>query len=304
MDKLDVKSRPELFDFHGVCMTHFYTDNWENMQSFHTRPDDILIATYPKAGTTWVTYILELLNFGQTEAQTTIPIYKRVPILEAAFPILQQGLGPSPPMYKGTDHLDNLAISPRIIKTHVPVQFLPKSFWEQKSKIVYVARNAKDTVVSYFHLERMTTLHPEPGDWSNYLQRFIEGKMVFGSWFDHVNGWWEKKQTYSNIHYMFYEDLIEDTGREIDKLCCFLGLSPSAEEKEIIIGKVSFDVMKNDNMVNRSTVKKFDFTKSSFMRKGKVGDWKNHFTVTQDEKFDENYKQKMKNSTLQFRTEV
>ncbi|XP_032377373.1 cytosolic sulfotransferase 1 [Etheostoma spectabile] len=150
----------------------------------------------------------------------------------------------------------------------------------------------------------MTTLHPEPGDWSNYLQRFIEGKMVFGSWFDHVNGWWEKKQTYSNIHYMFYEDLIEDTGREIDKLCCFLGLSPSAEEKEIIIGKVLFDVMKNDNMVNRSTVKELDFTKSSFMRKGKVGDWKNHFTVAQDEKFDENYKQKMKNSTLQFRTEV
>uniref|UniRef100_A0A8D0D9T8 Sulfotransferase n=1 Tax=Sander lucioperca TaxID=283035 RepID=A0A8D0D9T8_SANLU len=198
-----------------------------------------------------------------TERLTSIPIYNRVPMLEAAFPSLQPG----------KDHLDNLTISPRLIKTHFP----------QKSKIVYMARNAKDSVVSYFNMEHMTTLHPEPGDWSSYLQRFMEGKMVFGSWHDHVNGWWEKKQ---------------------NKLCCFLGLSPSAEEKEIIIGKVQFDAMKKNNMVNYSTSRELDFTKSSFMRKGKVDDWKNHFTVAQDEKFDENYKQKMKNSTLQFHTEV
>lgn len=33
--------------------------------------------------------------------------------------------------------------------------------------------------------------------------------VVFGSWYDHVNGWWKKKQTHSKVHYMFYEDLIE-----------------------------------------------------------------------------------------------
>ncbi len=32
---------------------------------------------------------------------------------------------------------------------------------------------------------------------------------VFGSWFDYVNGWWEKKLTCSNLLYMFYEDLVE-----------------------------------------------------------------------------------------------
>ena len=37
---------------------------------------------------------------------------------------------------------------------------------------------------------------------------------------------------------------------------------------------------------------------------GKAGDWKNHFTVAQNEHFEEDYKKKMKNPTLHFRTEV
>ncbi|XP_071387763.1 cytosolic sulfotransferase 3-like [Centroberyx affinis] len=171
-------------------------------------------------------------------------------------------------------------------------------------QIVYVARNAKDSVVSYFHFAHMSMLQPEPGDWSSFLQRFMEGKMVFGPWYDHVTGWWEKKQTHSKIHYMFYEDLIEDTGREIDRLCSFLGLSPSAEEKETVIRGVQFDSMKKNKMTNYSTIPTMDIKVSPFMRKGKVADWKNHFTVAQSEQFDEDYKKKMKNPTLYFRTEV
>uniref|UniRef100_A0A672HZI2 Sulfotransferase n=1 Tax=Salarias fasciatus TaxID=181472 RepID=A0A672HZI2_SALFA len=288
--------RPKLFDFHGVSMITYFTDNWEAIQNFQARPDDILIATYPKAGTTWVSYILELLYFGQTspERQTTMPIYERVPFLELTFPNMDSG----------TDLADQLPTTPRLIKTHYPVQFVPKSFWEQNCRMIYVGRNAKDNLVSYFHFERMNFSQPEPGDWNSYLQRFMEGKMVFGSWYDHVNGWWKKKQTYSNLHYMFYEDLAEDTGREIDKLCSFLGLSPSAEEKTRVMSGVTFDNMKNNAMTNYSTDPSMDFKISSFMRKGKVGDWKNHFTVAQNEEFDEDYKSKMKDQTLQFRTEI
>ncbi|XP_076597798.1 cytosolic sulfotransferase 3-like [Chaetodon auriga] len=295
-DKMDILPRPELFDFHGVSMTHVYTVNWENIQNFQARPDDILIATFPKAGTTWVSYILDLLHFGQTspEHQTSIPIYQRVPFLEMTLSSA----------YIGVDLANNLATSPRLIKTHLPVQFVPKSFWEQNCKVVYVARNAKDNMVSYFHFERMSQFQPETGDWSSYLQRFMKGKMVFGPWYDHVNGWWKKKQAYSNLHYMFYEDMVEDTGREIDKLCSFLGLSPSVEEKKQITGGVQFDNMKKNDMVNYSTAPVMDFKISPFMRKGKVGDWKNHFTVAQNEEFDEDYKKKMKDPSLQFRTVI
>ncbi|XP_038867095.1 cytosolic sulfotransferase 3-like [Salvelinus namaycush] len=296
MENMELPPRPKLFDFHGVSMTHYFTDNWENIQNFQARPDDILIATYPKAGTTWVSYILDLLYFGQTapERQTSLPIYERVPFLESDFHIL-------PP---GTELADKLSTSPRLIKTHLPVQLVPKSFWEQNCRVVYVARNAKDNAVSYFHFDRMNQAEPEPGDWNNFLQRFMDGKMVFGPWYDHVTGWWERKETHSKLHYVFYEDMVEDTGRELDRLCSFLGLFPSAEEKEKVRGGVQFDTMKKNSMANYSTVPIMDFKISPFMRKGKVGDWKNHFTVAQSEQFDEDYKKKMKNTTVQFRTVV
>ncbi|KAJ8016186.1 hypothetical protein DPEC_G00004580 [Dallia pectoralis] len=132
----------------------------------------------------------------------------------------------------------------------------------------------------------------------------MDGKMVFGPWYDHVTNWWEKKQTNSKIHYMFYEDMIEDLGREMDRLCSFVGLSPSSEEKEKVRGGTKFDNMKNNKMANYSTISVMDFKISPFMRNGKVGDWKNHFTVAQSEQFDQHYQAKMKNNTLKFRTVV
>ncbi|XP_068609768.1 cytosolic sulfotransferase 1-like [Brachionichthys hirsutus] len=294
---MELPPRPELFDFHGISMTHYFTDTWERVQNFKARPDDILIATYPKAGTTWVSYILDLLYFGQTapDRLTSMPIYTRVPFLEIRHTLA---------LDSGIDLVENLPNSPRIIKTHLPVQLIPKSFWEQTCKIVYVARNAKDNVVSFFHFDRMVLFEPDPGDWKSYLHKFMDGKVIYGSWYDHVNGWWKKKETYSNLHYMFYEDITEDGARELDKFCSFLGLSPSLKEKRQIIDEVQFDNMKQNDMLNYSSFPNMDFTISKFMRKGKVGDWKNHFTVAQNEEFDEDYKRKMKDPTLQFRTEI
>ncbi|KAG9270253.1 cytosolic sulfotransferase 2-like isoform X2 [Astyanax mexicanus] len=296
IDLASTMTRPDLIEFEGISMVHYFTDNWEKVQTFQARPDDILISTYPKAGTTWVSYILDLLYFGnkEPELQTSQPIYMRVPFLEMTIPQLPTGV----------ELADRLSTSPRLIKTHLPVQLIPKSFWEQNCRVVYVARNAKDNAVSYFHFERMNFIQPDPVDWNNFLQMFMDGKKVFGPWYDHVCGYWEKKQTYSNIHYMFFEDMVEDTGREVARLCSFLGLSIPTEVREKITKDVHFDNMKQNTMTNYSTIPIMDFKISPFMRKGKVGDWKNHFTATQNDQFDEHYKQKMKNITLQLRTEI
>uniref|UniRef100_A0A8C6TQ11 Sulfotransferase n=1 Tax=Neogobius melanostomus TaxID=47308 RepID=A0A8C6TQ11_9GOBI len=296
MSQLDKPQRPPMIDFNGVCFSKYFTENWDKVQNFTARPEDILIATYPKAGTTWVSFIIDSLYFDQTcpERSMSVPLTQRVPFLDIAVP--------SQP--SGTELADQFKTSPRLIKSHLPVQFVPKSFWENNCRIVYVARNAKDSAVSYFHFTRMNFAQPDPGDWSTYLKSFMNGKVVFGSWYDHVNNWWKRKEIYERIHFMFYEDLIEDTLQEIRKLCDFLGLSPSAEELEKIKAAAMFDNMRQNKMISYSTAKMMDQKVSPFLRKGKVGDWRNHFTVSQNEEFDEDYKQKMKGSELFFRTEV
>ncbi|XP_077369977.1 cytosolic sulfotransferase 3-like [Festucalex cinctus] len=293
---MEALPRPQLFDFHGVSMTKYFADNWENVKNFKAKPDDIVIASYPKSGTTWVCYLLDRLYFGQThpEKETSLPLYMRVPFLEQSIP--------GHP--KGKDLADQLTITPRLIKTHLPVQLVPQKFWEQNCKAIYVARNPKDVVVSHFHFSRMSRTHPEPGDWDGFLQRFMQGKMAYGAWHEHVVGWWEKKQTYPNLHYVFYEDLTENLGREMDKLCRFLGMSPSAEEKESIMTAVKFDNMKDNKVTNFTNAPLMNLKVSPFMRKGKVGDWKNHFTVAQSERCDEHYMQQIQSAGLQFRTEL
>ncbi|XP_051913519.1 cytosolic sulfotransferase 3-like [Hippocampus zosterae] len=288
--------RPELFDFYGVSMTNFFTDNWQNVKNFKAKPEDIIIATYPKSGTTWVCYLLDRLFFGKThpEKDTSLPLYMRVPFLELCIP--------GHP--KGKDLADQLTITPRLIKTHLPVQLVPDTFWEHNCKVVYVARNPKDVAVSHFHFSSMNSIHPAPGDWDGFLQRFMDGEMAYGAWHKHVVGWWEKKQTYPNLHYMFYEDMIENLGREMDKLCSFLGMSPSAEEKESVMDAVKFDNMKDNKLTNFTNAPLMNLKVSPFMRKGKVGDWKNHFTVAQNEQCDEHYKRHICFPGLEFRAEV
>ncbi|KAK7901811.1 hypothetical protein WMY93_018580 [Mugilogobius chulae] len=288
--------RDELFEFKGIWMNHYYTDNWDNVQSFQAKPDDIVITGFPRSGSTWTSYITDLLCSGiPSENIPAQGIENKIPILEMNIPLQDGGA------YTGVQHANFLLNSPRLVKTHLPVQFMPKSFWEKNCKIVYVARNPKDVMVSYYHFEQMALYHPERGDWSSYFQRFLQGKVVYGSWFDHVTNWWKKKETYSNLHFVFYEDLVKDTKREIDRLCSFLGLFHSSEEKDTIAAKVQFDIMKTNPSVNFTTVSSFDST-HDFIRKGKVGNWKNYFTVAQNEEFDKDFEKKMKNTTLEFCT--
>ncbi|XP_066578067.1 cytosolic sulfotransferase 1 isoform X2 [Amia ocellicauda] len=287
--------RPKLFDFRGVAMTRYYSEKFDKVENFSARPDDILIATYPKAGTTWVSHMLDQIYFGDDpKSLASQPVYERVPYLEIC----------APDFFTGVDLIDSMTSSPRLIKTHLPVQLVPKSFWEQKCRVIYVARNPKDNAVSYFHFGRMNKLQPEPGDWASYLERFRKGQMLFGSWYAHVKGWWEHRQNHPQLLYLFYEDLKEDVSRELGRVCDFLGVSLSEEAQDRVLREVGFQSMRDNSMTNYSTCAVMDHSVSPFMRKGMVGDWKSHFTVSQNEAFDEEYQTKMMDTTLTFRMKI
>lgn len=43
-------------------------------------------------------------------------------------------------------------------------------------QVIYIARNAKDVVVSYYNFYNMAKLHPDPGTWDSFLENFMDGE--------------------------------------------------------------------------------------------------------------------------------
>lgn len=280
----------------GVPLMEPIAEQWGPIESFQARPGDLLISTYPKAGTTWMQEIVDLiLARGDVERARRAPTHVRIPFLEICSPA---------PVPSGVQQLQDLP-SPRVIKTHLPFQLVPTSFWTNSCKVIYVARNAKDNVVSYYFFDRMNKTQPEPGPWPLYLQKFMDGKLAWGSWYDHVCRYWEER-AHHPILYIFYEDMKEDPAREIRRVMEFLEVELQPEALARIVRHTSFQAMKENPMANYSTLPSaiFDQSISPFMRKGEVGDWKNHFTVAQSEAFDTHYQLRMQGTGLRFRTQL
>ncbi|XP_054438715.1 sulfotransferase 1A1-like isoform X2 [Pteronotus mesoamericanus] len=231
---------------------------------------------------------------GDLEKCRRDPILIRVPFLEFSMPGYPTGME----VLRSTP-------APRLLKTHLPLALLPQSLLDQKVKVVYVARNAKDVAVSYYHFYRMAKVHPDPGTWDSFLEKFMAGEVSYGSWYQHVREWWELSRTHP-VLYLFYEDIQENPKREIQKILKFVGRSLSEETVDQIVKHTSFKEMKKNPMVNYTTMSAdvMDCSVSEFMRKGITGDWKTMFTVAQNERFDPHYAEKMAGCDLNFSLEL
>ncbi|KAM3592454.1 uncharacterized protein V6R79_019176 [Siganus canaliculatus] len=289
-------TRFPLIPVRGIPLMSYIARNFETVWEFRPDPSDILIATYPKAGTTWTQEIVDLLRHnGDAEACKRAPTAVRSPFLEIFSP---------PPVPSGLDLLLTMD-PPRLIKTHLPIQLVPPAFWENKVKTIYVARNAKDNLVSYYHFDCMNLTQPDPGPWDGYIKKFMQGELSWGSWYDHVKGYWAEREK-RNILYIFYEDMKENPRREVERIAKYLDLNVSDEVLTRIVELTSFKNMKDNPMANYSTIPSdvLDHSISPFMRKGVVGDWTNHFTPEQAKMFDEDYEKQMKAANIPFRTHI
>ena len=158
--------------------------------------------------------------------------------------------------------------------------------WGMKN-VVIIWRDPRDMMVSwYFHclfkhnrgndfiVDAVTNKlqFSDPENTKKNLPRFIEYCFTDQfyprfTWLDFVNEWYDKP----NVAYTKYELLQQDAACEIQKIVKQLtGKSVSDEKAQEIVEYYSFK-----NQTGRSSGQS---NNNQFLRKGIVGDWKNHFT--------------------------
>ncbi|KAJ8317188.1 LOW QUALITY PROTEIN: hypothetical protein KUTeg_005092, partial [Tegillarca granosa] len=234
--------------------------NNQKIKDMDIRDDDVIICAFPKCGTQWSWEVVSMLMKKAAEYEKRI---KTVGMLEFHEP----------------QEFDQLE-SPRVLNTHLPFRNLPKKIIEKKCKIVYIQRNPKDVAVSFYnHKKNMFGSSFKQMTWEDHLELFPSKYSVTG--IPYTLDWEKVIDDNPNlpIHCMYYEDLKMDPFTETKRLAQFLGKDCDDQLIWDICEKCSFHNMKNAR---------------------EVGDWKNWFTVAQNERFDAEYNERMKDSKLKF----
>lgn len=263
----------------GQVMPPYVTpDRYSLSRRIETKPSDICFTSFPKSGSTWLSYILVLM----TENRGT-SLRDSLHWVESSW------------TYPRSEEDLQRASDPRIFKSHMPYDMALGGVPAQNAcRYIYIARNPKDVITSYFHFEKEKSWSGYyEGDWNHWFEQFVEGRVQRGDWFHHVLSWWEHRDS-GNVLFLKYEDLKKDTAAVVREIAAFLKIELSAAKIDEIVERSNFQTMKSDDVLG--DVKEFN----QFFRKGKVGSWKEQFTVAQNEFFDELCREKFAGTGLSF----
>ncbi|XP_077865125.1 sulfotransferase 2B1-like [Saccoglossus kowalevskii] len=159
--------------------------------------------------------------------------------------------------YENADLLTgNYAIHVKAVQTTLHEMPSPRLMYSHREnttrcKIIYITRNPKDVCVSMFHF-----LNSDKGD------------VVFGPWTDHVIGW-KRFGVDDGVLHVAYEDMRADLKSVAFKISQFLSRPVDDDQLKRALKRSDFQSMKEAG------------------DDGRVGDWKSHFTVSQNELFDQ-----------------
>uniref|UniRef100_A0A803Y684 Sulfotransferase n=1 Tax=Meleagris gallopavo TaxID=9103 RepID=A0A803Y684_MELGA len=281
-EKKNEKTSPEdlLFSYDGILYPAAFSspETLEALKSFETRSSDVILAGYPKTGTNWLEQMVREIEstdakYTEEEMKERINAEKELQM----FPRLEFG---DPGVFERMKKLP----SRRIILTHLSPHLLPPSVLQGKAKILLLVRNPKDTAVSYYHFYNNMPVLPSFASWDEYFTAFMNGKLAWGSYFDHLMEW-NRHIDHERMMMISYEELKENPVLGMKKIAAFFGFSLSEEEFSRIARKTSFQAMKEKS---KETHGKFG---DILFRKGVVGSWRDLFSEVQNEEMDQKFEE-------------
>jgi aryl sulfotransferase len=234
---------------------HFDSTVWND---FKFRDDDIVIATYGKAGTTWTQQIVAQLlsNGGVSVLDDLTPwVDLRLPPKEIKLAMLEA------------------QTQRRFLKTHLPADALVIS---PKAKYIYIARDGRDvgwSLYNHHHTapdEWYTMINDSPGrigppvprctddilEW--WHEWFEKDGSPFHSFWDNTRTWWNLSQHLPNVKLLHFQNMKDDLPGMIREIAAFLDIKIDEEKFPEIVEHCTFDYMKkNQDLISPMTNKFF-----------------------------------------------
>ena len=252
---------------------------------FKFRDDDIIVATWAKAGTTWVQQIIAQFIF-KAEIDG-LPIADISPWLDFRLPPLEAKL----PEIEAQAHR-------RFLKTHLPLDAL---VFSPKAKYVYVARDGRDCCWSMYNhhfytnqilydgLNSLPNFGPvlEPPRTTDlreyYYDWFAKDGWPFWPFWENIRSWWQARNL-PNVHFIHFQNLKDDMTREMEKIGEFLGYDVNGITKgtwDKMVYQCTFEYMKDNATLSTPLGGSiFDGGAEVFVNKGTNKRWKDTLSQT------------------------
>lgn len=261
---------------------------------FTFREDDIIIATYGKAGTTWMQQIIAQLIFNGAE---DLEVGEMSPWLDLRVP-------PNPVKLAAMEAQQHR----RFIKTHLPVDAL---VFSPEAKYIYVGRDGRDVIWSMYnhHVNGnekfYDAINNTPGlvgpplekptdDIVEYFNDWLDKDgHPFWSFWENSNSWWAIKDL-PNVHFVHFNRLKEDMGGEIKKIAKFLDIDIDAANWDAILEHCSFDYMKEHAAQSAPLGGGlWEGGAKTFINKGTNGRWKDILPKKDSERYEQMCEEKL-----------
>jgi len=260
---------------------------------FAVRPDDIVIATYSKSGTTWTQRIVDLLVFQDPSPR----------------PVMQMSVWVDARIFAPHEvNLANLEAQKhrRFVKSHLPFDALPIY---EGVKYIHVARDGRDAFMSWHnHLLGMTPefkaraetiaasdpalshappLRDPPEDPRLFFQGWIAEAEVDPdpgvphglSYFDFEKTYWDERRR-ENLLFVHYNDLKADLAGEMRRISEFLEIDTPEDRLPALAAAAEFNAMKADGAALLPGIEQaFDRGADRFLNKGVNGRWRDVLTA-------------------------